>query len=243
MKEARERDIADSLIQHNSETNLRGESLTTNQQVYHVKVVTAFLRAGVPLRKIEAFREILEENAFRLTDRRNMHDYVPFILKEEEGRIRREIDRRHLSVILDGTSRLGEALAIILRFVSDDWVLQQRLVRVQMLSKSLTGEELTRELIHVLSTTYGIETTNLLGAMRDRASTNGAAMQTLTVLYPLIVDIGCYSHTIDHVGDNFQTPTLSEFTTSWLTLFSHSPKTRLLWKSETGRSMSSYSAT
>lgn len=103
-----------------------------------------------------------------------------------------------------GTLRLGEALAIILRFVSDDWVLQQHLVRVQMLSKSLTVKELARELICVLSTTYGIETTNLLGAMRDRASTNGAAMQTLKVLYPSIVDIGCYSHTIDHVGDYFE---------------------------------------
>lgn len=52
-------------------------------------------------------------------------------------------------------------------------------------------------------TTYGSETTNLLGAMRDRTSTNGAAMQTQKVLYPLIVDIGWYSHTIDNVGDNF----------------------------------------
>ena len=89
------------------------------------------------------------------------------------------------------------------------------------------------EVIRVLLTTYGIETTNLLGAMRDRA------MQTLKVLYPSIVDIGCYSHTNDYVGDNFQTPTLSDFTTSWLTLFSHSPKTRLLWKSQSDRSMSS----
>ena len=60
-----------------------------------------------------------------------MHDYVPFILKEEESRIRSEIDGQQLSVIFDGKSRLGEALAVVLRFVSSDWSVEQRLVRVQ----------------------------------------------------------------------------------------------------------------
>ena len=50
------------------------------QQVYRVKVVSTFLKAGVPLNKIDCFRDLLEENALRLTDRRNMHDYIPFIL-------------------------------------------------------------------------------------------------------------------------------------------------------------------
>jgi len=49
-----------------------------------IKVVTAFLKSGVPLSKVESFRDLLEENAFRLTDRCNLLNYVPFILKEEE---------------------------------------------------------------------------------------------------------------------------------------------------------------
>ena len=171
-----------------------------------------------------------------------MHDYIPFILKEEESHIRSEIQGQQLSVIFDGTSPLGEALAVLLRFVAD-WSLQQRLVRIQMLSKSLTGEEIARELISVLSVTYGIHSNNLLAAMRDRTSTNNVAMQTLKIVYPSIVDIGCFSHTIDHVGSHFDTPTLNDFITLWISLFSHSPKTRLLWKSRTGHSMSSYSAT
>lgn len=131
----------------------------------------------------------------------------------------------------------------MLRFISDNWRVHHRIVRVQMLSKSLTGEEIASELISVLSTAYSIHRNHLIGAMRDRASTNGVAMQTLKVVYPFIVDIGCFSHTIDHVGDHFKTPHLTEFISLWINLFSHSPKTRLLWKSRTGRSMSSYSAT
>lgn len=220
MKEAREKNIAHMLVQHNDETHLRGETLPEQQQVYRIKVVTAFLKAGVPLSKIESFRELLEENAYRLTDRRNMYDYVPFILKDEENRIRQEIEGKQLSIIFDGTSRLGEALAMVVRFVNDDLSIHQRLVRLQMLTKSLTGEEIARELITALSVSYSIHPNNLLGAMRDRASTNNVAMRTLMIVYPKVVDIGCFSHTIDHVGGYFKTPVLTDFTSSWISLFS-----------------------
>ena len=36
--------------------------------------------------------------------------------------------------------------------------------------------------------------------MRDQAAVNNVAMEILKVVYPLVVDIGCYSHTLDHVG-------------------------------------------
>lgn len=86
---------------------------------------------------------MLEENALRLTDRRNIHDYILFILSEEESRIRSEITGQNISVIYDGTSHLGEALAIILIFLLIGGI-EQRLVRVQTLSKSLSGEEIAR---------------------------------------------------------------------------------------------------
>ena len=74
-------------------------------------------------------------------------------------------------------------MAIILRFVSESWTLEQRLVRIQLLSKSMTGEEIARELIHVLSATYTIGHDQLIAAMRDRAAVNSVAMRTLTVVY------------------------------------------------------------
>ena len=72
--------------------------------------------------------------------------------------------------------------------------------------------------------------------MRDRASANNVAMQTLKIVYPSLVDdVGCFSHTIDHVGERFECPTLDEFITHWISLFSHSPKCRMLWRSRTGQ--------
>ena len=49
------------------------------------------------------------------------------------------------------------------------------------------------------------------------------AMRTLKVLYPYAVGIGCFSHTLDRVGEKFNVPTLYDFMTYWISLFSHSP--------------------
>ena len=69
-KEARERDLAESLQKYNDDVHLRGETLPQAQQVYRVKVLKSFLRAGIPLNKISPLRNLLEESGFRLCDRR-----------------------------------------------------------------------------------------------------------------------------------------------------------------------------
>jgi len=84
--------MVECLRKYNDTTHVRGETLPKDQQVYCVQVVSAFLKAGVPLTKIDHFRELLEEHAYRLIDRRNMNDYVPFILLQKEQRIHDEIN-------------------------------------------------------------------------------------------------------------------------------------------------------
>ena len=79
--------------------------------------------------------------------------------------------------------------------------------------------------------------------MHDRASANSVAMKTIKVMYPQVLDIGCFSHTIDHVGEKFVTPVLDEFISAWVLLLSHSPKSRLAWQSRVGRSVKSLSKT
>ena len=84
-----------------------GETIPDSQQVYCVKVVTCFLRASVPLQKLVHFCDLLEVNALRLTDRRRMSDFIPFILEEEQARIKSEISGKAVSVIYGVTTRLG----------------------------------------------------------------------------------------------------------------------------------------
>ena len=115
-KEAREMDIATAFEAYNQEAHLAGGTIPTDQQVYRIKVVTTFLCAGIPLNKINCFRELLEENVTRLAGRRSLSDLIPFIHQEEVqcvGRIKRDIAGHKVSVVFDGTSRMGEAMAII----------------------------------------------------------------------------------------------------------------------------------
>ena len=95
--------------------------------------------------------------------------------------------------------------------------------------------------MHTLSSEYGVAGNHLLAAARDRVAANSVAMHTIKILFPDVLDIGCYSHTLDHVGEHFDTPFLEEFSHSWLTFFSHSPRTRMEWKEFTGRAMATYS--
>ena len=94
-----------------------------------------------------------------------------------------------------------------------------------------------------MSTEYSIGANDLLAAMRNQASSNSVVMKTLKVLYLNLVDIGCISHTIDRVGEIFYNPILYELGIAWVSIFSHSPKTNLLWKELTVKQMISYSPT
>ena len=114
---------------------------------------------------------------------------------------------------------------------------------MQLLAKSLSGEEIVREVIAMLSTKFGIGPDYLISAMRDRASANNFAMRTSKVIYSNVLDVGCFSHTLDLVGNYFKLPNLMEFLNSWLLLFSHSVKCKFLWQEQTGRTMATYSHT
>ena len=127
-----------------------------------------------------------------------MSDFIPFILSEETKHIMDEIDGKPVSII-DGTSRLGEALVIFVRFI-DGWEIKQRLIKLQMIVKSMTGEELARERLGVLCREYKFSTEQVLAAMRDRASVNGVAIRHIKIMLLNLFDIGCYSHTLDIVA-------------------------------------------
>ena len=113
-----------------------------------------------------------------------------------------------MAVIFYGTTRLGEAMAIVVRFVSCNFTIEQHLIRLQLLAKSLSGEEIARELVSVLSVGYGIKPGLLISAMCDGASTNNIAMRTIGVIYPNLFDVCCFSHTLDRVGNHFKIVTL-----------------------------------
>ena len=75
-----------------------------------------------------------------------------------------------------------------------------------------------------ISTELSISSELLVATMRDRTRVNDVAMRTIS---NNMMDAKCFSHTLDRVGDKMTTP-IYDF--GWISLFAHSPKARLAWK-------------
>lgn len=240
-KEKREADIAVALRKYDSQVHPSGETLSDAVHVYRVKVVTTPLRAGVPLNKADIF-DLFEESGFALSDSSNLRKLIPFILQDEVSKTKQDIEGRPIAIIFDRTTHVCEAFVIVIRYIKD-WAVQQKVCRLMLLAKSVTGEEVARQVIMVVSTELSVAPDKVLAAMRDRAAVNNVAMRTISVVYNQITDVGCFSHTLDNVGNHMKTPVQNDFSRIWISLFSHSPKARLSWRMRTGMPYPSYSPT
>ena len=106
------------------------------------------------------------------------NDLNSFVHQQEVKRVREEVWGRNVSAIFDGTTRLG------LSIVDDQWGIQQRLVRFQLLLKSMTGEEVARQLRSVLQMECQVPSNALVATMHDTASVNTVALTILHVVSP-----------------------------------------------------------
>ena len=212
----------------------KDSTLPVEECAYRLEVVTEFLKAGIPIAKTDMLRSLLEKNGYRLTGSSNLGQYVSMALKQEIEQIKQELEMpgqvgltRDISVIFDGSTRQGEAIVIIVRFMDNDWNITQRLVRIEVCSKSVNANQLAQVLNQCLSVEYGVRGNSLLAAMRDGASVNQAALNIVSFIFPNMVNVVCFSHTLDNVGNHFEIPTLKEFGSLWIRMFRNSCKVKL----------------
>ena len=104
--------------------------------------------AGIPISKIDILRPLFEKYAHSLTASTHMKDIIPSVLAREQEKVKPELQEvKEVSVIFDaGTARLGEALAILMRYVQEDFKPTQRLVGLEILAKPMKGVELAQRL-------------------------------------------------------------------------------------------------
>ena len=112
----------------------------------------AFLKTRIPLSKVDSLRQFLEKYGHRLTPRTHLAEFIPLIRQEEIDSLKSEIAANSaFSVIFDGSTRLGEASAIIVHFIDSEWNIQLRLVKLEILAKSMNAEELAQRLLQCLA--------------------------------------------------------------------------------------------
>ena len=158
------------------------------------------LKAGVPLSKVDLFRDLLEEHGYALMRSTNLRQLIPFMHQEKLSRMKQEILNQPLSIIFYGGTHVSEAFVVVLHYLTDDWELKQSVGWLKLLAKTITGEEIVQQIIVILSTEFGISSNLIVAAKRDRESVNDVAMRTIKVVYNELLDVGCFSHTLNHVG-------------------------------------------
>ena len=74
----------------------------------------------------------MQKYVHSLTNRENLSEIIPHVMQNEIETLKSEIAPHHaFSVIFDGSSWLGEALAIVIRCTDKSWSIQERLVRLE----------------------------------------------------------------------------------------------------------------
>ena len=89
-------------------------------------------------------RSLFEKNGQRLTASAHLGQYILIVFKQEVERIKNELTlpgqtsmTRDVSMIFDGSTRQGEAVAVIMRFLDNNWSIIQRLIRNQQMQMIL----------------------------------------------------------------------------------------------------------
>ena len=75
---------------------------------------------------------------------------------------------------------MGSEMCIRDSFIDDQWAITQRLIRIDVCSKSVNAYELARVLNEALGVQFGIRANSLRAAMRDGASVNQAALNNFS---------------------------------------------------------------
>ena len=120
LKNKRQLDIVASLRAYDKEVQSSGETLPDTTRVYRVNDVTALLKAGIHLSKLDILRDVLEENAYSLSDSSHLRRLIPFILQNEVKNIKKDIagEMWQLYFMVSPTSAKRLSLLYVISIVS-----------------------------------------------------------------------------------------------------------------------------
>ena len=99
-----------------------GSTLPADKRLFRFEIVECVLTGGIPLSKVDVLHPLLEKYGHRLTHSTNHREIIPAVLEKEKEKLRTELETvKEASVIFDGTATMGEALAIVIHFMQEDF--------------------------------------------------------------------------------------------------------------------------
>eukprot|EP01043_Picozoa_sp_COSAG02_P020195 COSAG02_NODE_990_length_15413_cov_24.707457_5_plen_753_part_00 len=212
-----------------------GRSLPPTVQQQRLQVVKTFLGSGIPLLRAVFFRDFFRQLGLSLTSQSHFADIVPQVLAEENSILLQEISGQWLSIIYDGTSRLGDCFNAIVRYCTENFTLVVRLTLVQTLAVAADAEALSALLGRHVLTDLRVDAKMLVAWIRDSCAVNGAASRRLQTFFPDTLDRMCLSHLFACMGDKVVLPVLDAFLTAWFALCGNSHVAVMIWSNLIGK--------
>jgi hypothetical protein len=140
-------------------------------------------KATIIIHRSGYFEDFLQHySKFRVPDRTVLLQYIPKLLEREVESVREAVGDDCIGIMLDGMTRLGELFVIIIRFVTDDLALVQKLISIRTMAKSLNAKQMAAEMVNELTAQLNItgpDLGRLVCATHDRASVNQAAIREM----------------------------------------------------------------
>lgn len=218
----------------------KDSSVGEEVQLFRWRVVEACLYSGVPMRQVDSLRELLERGGHALTSSEHLAKFIPKIEAFEFARIVNELKGQKVCLIYDGTTRHGECTAVLMRWCTDSFEIQQRLIALRTVAKHMNGDNLGPFLIDLIGQ-VGVRSASVICTARDSCSTNGKAERNIKHILNRASNLMCVSHTLSHTAEHIDLPVIKEFMTPWLSLVQHHPAARNAWKQLLGGSMKGFS--
>ncbi|KAG8466975.1 hypothetical protein KFE25_008354 [Diacronema lutheri] len=218
-------------------------SVPADVQLVRFRTVEAFMGSGLEISKIDGLRALLEGNGVSLGSSSSLRPYIPEVLEREMERLKADLSGEHICISFDGTTRPGEAVNATARYCSKDFQIVSRLALFFLTTaKHLDGAGTARVLTQLLLSRLCLDITRVVGVVRASAPSNGVAVRNLVGTFSCSVDIPCVSHTLNHIGEHFDLPTLSSFMLPFINLVCSPSAARVLWKDLIGEPPARFSA-
>jgi hypothetical protein len=197
-------------------------------KVLRCRVVSVFLKTGVPLSTISQFREILVRGA-SLPGPSQLAEYIPEVLKNEMALVRSRMQGQKYTTAIDGASfAKAEAAGTVAR-IWEGWSMKHICLRLKMYAGTLDGQQWARECIEC-GVEFELEPeVNCLGQAVDRCGVNRVACRVLSPLWRNATQYDCCPHTLMHVGENFNVKVLKKFVSAFHTVMQESMIGRNFW--------------
>ena len=206
--------MLDHFTQHPDEAI---DTKNPDELLYRYRVAEAFV-ACPPFAKIDRLRPLLRRAGFALTDAPHLRKFIPRINEAELIFLDGETADQYIGVAFDGTTRLGEAICTTGRWCTNAFARMHRLLDFHTVLNHVNNIQLAAHITNALMHSRRLPLMRVVNFARDSVSVNGAACRRLRTTFTAAADSLCVCHTLCHVGERFELPTLSEWKTPWLEL-------------------------